>query len=308
MSLGKIRSIHRYPVKSMAGESLAGAQVDLDGLLGDRAYALRDDAASELRSARKWPSLLQCSARYPSEPTATHVPAAAITLPDGTETSTDHPAVSRQLSAYLGLSASLHPRRPASDRQHYRRANTGASAAGLLVRSSTLRKVVDRLAKVGANGADMRAEFGREPGEPLPDLSQFPPEIYEFVSPPGSYFDAYPIHLVTTASLATLRSKHPAGDWEPRRFRPNLLIETSAELSGLAELAWAGRVLRIGELELSCVVATPRCNMVMQAQRELSKDPLILRTIVREADQNLGLYARVERAGRVAVGDTVQLV
>lgn len=306
MSIGQLRSLHRYPVKSMGGESLSSVQVAQDGLLGDRAYALCDDEVGEIRSARRWPGLLQCSARYREQPTLTYVPAAAIRMPDGTETSTDHPAISSQLSAYLGLPARLYPRMPASDKQHYRRANTGATAAGLLVRSPALRRIVDRLAKVGA-GAEMRMEFGREEGEPLPDLSVFQAEFFEFVSPPGSYFDAYPIHLITSASLDWLRARQPAGDWDPRRFRPNLLIETGPGLAGLVESGWSGRTLRVGELELECLAPTPRCNMVMQSQPELRKDPSILRTIVRDAAQNLGIYARVKRPGRVAVGDTVEL-
>lgn len=306
MLIGTVRSLHRYPVKSMAGESLNESQVGHDGLLGDRAFALRDEQAGELRSARKWPRLLQCSARYRSEPGVGALPPADITLPDGTTTCSDDPRVSELLSRWLGLSATFHARRPASDKQHYRRANLGASAAGLLAKSPALSKVLNRLARVGANGDQMRQEFGREDDEPLPDLSGMP-GVFEYVSPPGTYFDAFPIHVITSASLASLRARHPGGDWDPRRFRANVIIESNGSQAGYPEAAWSGRALRIGEVELACVVATPRCNMVMQAQGELPKDALILRTIVREAEQNLGVYARVTRAGRVRVGDSAEL-
>ena len=47
--------------------------------------------------------------------------------------------------------------------------------------------------------------------------------------------------------------------------------------------------------------------MTTQAVDELPKDPSVLRTIVRDANQNLGVYATVEKAGPVAVGDRVEL-
>jgi MOSC domain-containing protein YiiM len=47
--------------------------------------------------------------------------------------------------------------------------------------------------------------------------------------------------------------------------------------------------------------------MTIQAQAGLEKDPSILRTIVRDADQNLGVYASVVAAGEIRVGDLVEL-
>jgi uncharacterized protein YcbX len=73
MQIGHVSGVHRYPVKSMGGEALDSSEVELGGLLGDRTFALRDDEAGELRSARKWPRLMQCSARYRAEPTRTLV-------------------------------------------------------------------------------------------------------------------------------------------------------------------------------------------------------------------------------------------
>jgi uncharacterized protein YcbX len=231
----------------------------------------------------------------------------AITFPDGaTAQSTDADVASR-LSDWLGRAVTLHPRAPASDKEHYRRVLPGATVAGFLARADSLRKVVARLATVGPAGADLRRDFGREPGEPLPDLSAFPAEVFEFVSPLGTYFDAYPIHLLTTASLAALRAKSPDAAWDARRFRPNLVVETTPELSGLVESGWGGCTLSIGELVLECTVPTPRCSMVAQPQPELAKDPRILRSIVHEANQCLGVYARVVTGGTVRIGDPVEV-
>lgn len=309
MLVGQVRSVHRYPVKSMVGESLASAAVGLDGLVGDRAFALRDERAGEIRGGKKLPRLMLCSARYASEPVPSRLPQALITLPDGTETSTDDPAAARQLSALLGREVRICPLEPATNKEHYRRVLPGAGLAAALSQIKPLHKLVMRAATVaGPSAADLRRDFGREQGEPLPDLSVFPLDTIGFVGPLGTYFDAFPIHLVTTGSLAALRAKRPASDWDERRFRANFVIATPPELVEAVEANWAGKVLRCGEVELECTVPTPRCSMVTQAQPDLAKDTELLRTIVREAQQNVGIYARVRKPGRVAAGDAVELV
>jgi uncharacterized protein YcbX len=155
--------------------------------------------------------------------------------------------------------------------------------------------------------ASARALLGREPDEPLPEFSLFPSELFEFTSPPGTYFDAFPLHLLTTASLRTMASLNPTASWDVRRFRPNILIATDASTEGLAEAEWHGRTLRLGELVVECELPTARCGMTMQAQGDLPKDPTVLRTIVREAGQQLGIYASVSYPGHVSVGDVVEL-
>jgi MOSC domain-containing protein YiiM len=48
--------------------------------------------------------------------------------------------------------------------------------------------------------------------------------------------------------------------------------------------------------------------MTTNAQTELPKDNSVLRTIVKEGKQNLGVYASVVSDGRVAEGDRVELI
>jgi len=93
-----------------------------------------------------------------------------------------------------------------------------------------------------------------------------------------------------------------------RRFRPNFLIETAAGIEGLVESEWAGKTLRIGSVELKCEIPTMRCGMTMQAQRVLPKDPTVLRSIVKDARQSMGIYASVISPGTVKAGDTVELL
>ncbi len=309
MFVGKVKEVWRYPLKSMAGERLSTAVVGARGLWGDRGWALRDEAAGEIRGAKISPKLMLCAARYREEPAAEGAPPHAdITLPDGTETSTDDPKINELLSELLGRRVTLWPLRPASDRAHYRRAIPAARVVGLFSRSRNFRRLAIGAMRLAGKDKELREDFGREPGEPLPDLSLLPAEIFEFTSPPGTYFDAFPVHLITSASLAAMSRHAPETAWDARRFRPNFLIETSEGVEGLVESSWGARTLRVGGLTLKCEMPAPRCSMTIQAQENLPKDPRVLRTIVKEAGQNLGLYASVESAGRVSVGDEVELL
>ncbi|HEX7958248.1 MAG TPA: MOSC domain-containing protein, partial [Pyrinomonadaceae bacterium] len=184
----------------------------------------------------------------------------------------------------------------------------GARVVGFLSRSRNFRRLALGAMRLAGRDRELREDFGREPGEPLPDLSALPAEIFEFTSPPGTYFDAFPVHLLTTASLDALARVNPDSAWDARRFRPNFLVETAAGVEGLVESGWAGRALRLGALRLKCEMPAPRCSMTIQAQAGLAKDPRILRTIVKDAGQNFGMYANVEAAGRVSVGDEVELL
>jgi uncharacterized protein len=284
MRIGTVREIWRYPVKSMGGERLEATPLAALGVPGDRGWALRDDAAGEIRGGKKLPLLMRCAARYRDAPSDDRIPHADIELPDGTRTATDDPDVNARLSALCGRAVSLWPRRPADDREHYRRA----------------------MPEDGDLERELREIFGRLADEPLPDLMTFPPEVLEFTSPLGTYFDAYPVHLLTTASLAALERHAPASRFDVRRFRPNLLLETP-DLTGLVDAEWSGRTLRFGGAVLRVETATARCSMTTHAQAELPHDPQVLRTIVREGAQNLGAYASVIEAGRVAVGDAAVL-
>lgn len=52
MDVGSVVSLWRYPVKSMMGEELNTAEVTDRGLVGDRAYALRDPSNGKILSAK----------------------------------------------------------------------------------------------------------------------------------------------------------------------------------------------------------------------------------------------------------------
>ena len=72
--VGRVSSLHRYPVKSMAGEDLPSAEVTPTGLLGDRAYALIDRETGRVVSAkrpRRWTGILDYRASFTEPPKVT---------------------------------------------------------------------------------------------------------------------------------------------------------------------------------------------------------------------------------------------
>lgn len=308
MLIGRVKEVWRYPVKSMAGEKLTECSIRSLGIPGDRGWALRDETAKEITNGKRIPLLMQCAARYQEEPTNERIPHVDITLPDGTQISSDNLQVDARLSELLGKQITLWPLQPASNKAHYRRAQRGSRLAGRLIQFSAFRSMLPTLTRFGNMNAALREVFSREPGEPIPDISILPPEVLEFTSPPGTYFDAFPIHVLTTASLETMSKSNPAAVWDVRRFRPNFLIKTEDGIEGLIESGWAGRKLRLGNVELSCEIPTARCGMTTHAQFDLPKDLTVLRSIVKEAGQNLGVYASVVTTGKVSEGDPVELI
>jgi len=307
MQIGTVKEIRRYAVKSMAGEKLDECTVGVLGIPGDRGWAIRDETTGEITGGKNFPVLMQCTARYREAPRADFIPHVDMTLPDGAAVGSDATDVNRRLSELLGKPASLWPLQPAEDVEHYRRKSKTARVFGKLARFRAFRAALPVLTSFGPANEQLREGFSREPGEPLPDLSTLPAELIEFTSPRGTYFDAFPIHVMTTASLEMMARLNPSSTWDVRRFRPNFLIQTNPDIKGLVEAEWDGRKLRIGSVELKCELPTVRCGMTIQAQAGLEKDPSILRTIVRDADQNLGIYASVATAGVVRVEDPVVL-
>ena len=104
----------------------------------------------------------------------------------------------------------------------------------------------------------------REPGEPMPELSEFSEVLLDHVSAPKTFFDNEEIHLITTASIAHMRSKNPDASRDIRRFRPNFFIETDAGLDGPVENEWVGKALRVGSATLEISARTPRCSMTQR--------------------------------------------
>lgn len=293
-TIGRITAIWRYPVKSMAGQRLSSADLRELGVHADRTWAVRDLEANATTSAKRLPGLLRCSARYtappPPEAGPGHAPEVIIGFPDGDEVSSSDPAVHQKLSEYLDRDVELRPLPPIDERDQYRGAMT--------------------------TGSNIRAVFGLDDDEPLPDLSVFPvrklAELSRYATPVGSYVDAYPVHILTEQSLHTMATRAPGSDFDVRRFRPTILVDASdgPEHSAQAEFpewTWCGGVLHAPDADLQPLIPTIRCVMPSHRQYELETDREITRTIAAHARRCLGVYATVARPGRLTEGDVLRL-
>jgi hypothetical protein len=131
---------------------------------------------------------------------------------------------------------------------------------------------------------------------------------------PGTFQDVAPVTILTTASLRAARRLHSHGDWDPRRFRMTILIDTDEEC--FVENEWVGRTLTVGAVRISVFAPTPRCVMVTLAQPGLDADREVLKTVARHNRAEvpgagmfacLGAYASVDLGGTIRVGDNVEL-
>jgi MOSC domain-containing protein len=287
--LASLESVWRYPAKSMMGDRFPSLPVDEHGVIGDRGWAVRDEVRGGIRGAKKIGGLMRLHARYIEEPQpGSPPPPIEVTSSDGQRVRSDDAVVHERLSQFLDQPVTLWPLRPATDLDHYRR---GAPDADDVVE-------------------ELRDMFGREPDEPLPSFDGFPLDVLvEFESPPGTYFDVSPIHLVSDRSLATLASLAPESAFDVRRFRPNVVLAVDERVDDpFPEQAWLGRRVRIGDVELEITLPCPRCVMVTRDFADLPTDRRVLRTIVSQAEQNVGVYANVVRPGTLDAGAPVTLL
>lgn len=286
MKVGTVTELWRYPVKSMGGEMVASSVLDSRALHADRMWAVRDLELDAVTTARRLPVLLGCSARFIDEPAAGVGPGdvadVVVTFPDGEQiTSVDRDAMDARLSELAGKRVALVPLPPIDDKAAYR---------GVL----TSKK-------------DVRQQFGVAPDEPLPDFSMFPlrklAELAIYATPVGIFADAYALHIVTTSSLRTMAAH--GGDFDVRRFRPNIVIDT--ETDGLAEQEWIGGTLQIGEISASVEIPTIRCTIPLREQAGVPADPEVMRTVSRHGERCFGVYADIASTGTLRVGDVVGL-
>jgi uncharacterized protein YcbX len=285
---GTVVALWRYPVKSMMGAELNASHADLRGLLGDRAYALVDEATGKVASAknpRLWARLFDCRAAFVEPPEPGHpLPPIRITLPEGRTVRSDEPGVDKELSEVLGRRVRLAPSAP-------------------------------ERACFEEYWPDLE---GLSPEEHRDTVTEFP--LAEAAAP-GTFFDVTAFHLLTTQTIDALRRAYPDGRVEPRRFRPNVVVRAEGSLKGFVENDWVGRVLGIGPgLKIKVLIPTMRCVMTTLAQDDLPGDPEILRATVRAnrvpvRDRGrypcVGVYGSLARqlssGGEIRRGDPVTL-
>jgi MOSC domain-containing protein len=111
-------------------------------------------------------------------------------------------------------------------------------------------------------------------------------------------FDVLPLLIATDGAIAALGV-------DRRRLRPNIVI---GGVPGLAERQWPGRRLRIGEALVNAVTLRRRCVMTTFDPDTQVQDLSVLRRIAKEFGGTMALDCDVVEAGRVAVGDRVELL
>lgn len=107
--IGHVAALHRYPVKSMAGERLSVAEVDWQGIEGDRQYAFvrrANGTRFPWLTGREVPAMVLHRARF-VDPGATKTSAVLIDTPDGGSLSLHDPQLCAHLEAAAGEPAAL---------------------------------------------------------------------------------------------------------------------------------------------------------------------------------------------------------
>ncbi len=130
-------------------------------------------------------------------------------------------------------------------------------------------------------------------------------EAITWTMPEGRFVDALPILLLTTASLRAAAALYPEGQWDTRRFRANIVIDTDED--GWVEDGWYHRPVTIGDALFTPRAACVRCTMVTRPQPGLDRDLDVYKTLARHHGGNFGAWTTVESGGVVRVGDDVRI-
>jgi uncharacterized protein YcbX len=265
VSVGTITALWRFPVKSMLGEQADAVDIAAGGVVGDRAFAIRDRETGKVASAKHpklWPNLLACRATFVDAPRPDDdLPAVRIDLADGTTVRSDSADVDAVLSRFFGREVELaraadngytidqyHPDQEDYDPDGHRD------------------EVVE---------ARLGAAFFNDRGLP----SAVPEE---------SFFDLFPLSVLTTSTLDRLGQLESQSQFDARRFRMNVIVDSPAE--GFVENEWIGHTLAIGDdVQIDVALPDPRCVMPSLAHEELPKDHGILKA--------LAVHNRVDVAG-----------
>jgi uncharacterized protein YcbX len=270
-SIGVVAAIWRYPVKSMMGEELNATEITQGGLLGDRAYALvdqSDEKTATAKNPKKWPTLFDFRANLIDPP--------------------------RRSSNLRPVRLTLPDGTIATSSQR----DLNRLLSRVLNREVTLRAIDSttlRRAQAEEYWPDMEGLDHRD-------------TLTDFALPVGTFFDCATVHLLTTATVDHLRELYPEGRFEVRRFRPNIVVQSTPGDKSFAESAWIGRTVAVGdEVRLRITGPCSRCVMTTLSQGDLPPDPGILRTAARHNKANVGVYAEVSHTGLVRRGDAVRI-
>lgn len=236
IKIGEVEALYRYPVKSMAGERLDGAELGWHGLDGDRRLGLRrvdDRGGFPWLTASKLPELVLYTP-VRREPAAIGNLPTHIRTPEG-----------RELPLF---------------------------------------------------GPELAEEISRRHGSPV-----------EVMHLNRGIFDEASLSLISSATISEV-GRLAGVQLDARRFRPNIVIATVQSVA-FEEDQWVGGVLRFGETPGGAAIGITnydeRCSMVNLDPDTARPDPEVLKAIVRERNNNAGVYATVIRRGRIEIGQPI---
>ncbi len=284
----------QYPVKSMQGTEVDQILLGPAGVAGDRAYGFVDVETGRLASAkrpRRFGPLLDCRARFLTPPAVDgDSPPAEVTFPDGSVVRTDEDdgvELTRRAAELLDREVRLISTAP---------------------EGIALDELIPQMEGLGENALEAMAT---DPADSYGDRFMSIPAA---MAAPGTMLDLAAMHVLATSTLRRMADAHPDGNWDPRRMRPNILIDDSADPGD--EDDWLGCDVHIGEQAVVHIVGpTPRCVMTTLPQPGLPKDSNVLKTVARVNMKEMGAlgqfpcagsYAEVVAPGVVRRGDPIR--
>ena len=262
---GTVATVWRYPVKSMRGEELNAADINAQGMAGDRGYAVIDVETGKVASAKhpkKWRHLFDCLAMLRPNLTDGHDTPLQVLLPDGTRAVGGTKDIDERLSAMLGRAVRLTAAVPAAPQlEEY-----WPDVAG-------------------------RARQNTVTDEAMPTGTFFDSALIHLMTTttldalrrlyPEGRFEARRFRPNLVVASASAETRFVENDWINRTLA-------------------IGKDLR-----LKVTGPCARCVMTTLPQGDLPEDAGILRTAVQHNRAAVGVYATVLAPGRVVRGDEI---
>lgn len=123
-------------------------------------------------------------------------------------------------------------------------------------------------------------------------------------------YDAMDVSLISTASIQWIGQQSDE-TLPAERFRPNLLVE-AFDARDFPEEQWLKHLLVFGDRDQSARIRinrkTVRCMVVNVQEQSAKQNPAVLKSLVEQRRNCLGVYGTIERPGNIRVGDVIRLL
>jgi len=266
--IGTVKSLTRYPVKSMLGEEIDTSYVTHKGLLGDRAYALIDTTSGKIISAKnpkKWGSLFFHSAKYSTEPSLKQVGTVQIHFSDSKTIESSNHEMDAVLSSYLGQDVTLTSLVPPKVQleEHFAQIEEVQQDNGFIDADMANGTFFD-LGMIHLLSTATLTHLNKTYPQSDFNVRRFRPNILIQLDDKGTPF----------VENGWIGKQIAIGD----------------------------------EVILQIKQATPRCIMTTLAQEKIPKDLNILKTLIHDNHGNIGVYAEIIQEGTFHANDPIYLI